>query len=100
MHTIKQADKLWCPMSRVVFEGDPTPPRNRTKFKADKDAYLHFSATACISDSCAMWRWVPKTAMRLEIIEEGLEHREVNRVGPVDPTHGFCGLAGRPGSAA
>lgn len=49
----------------------------------------------CIAEQCAMWRWVPKTGRRNEpTVMNGMIEVYVPASGP--PTHGFCGLAGRP----
>lgn len=73
MHTPEQAKDLWCPMARVgVLPGAGGPA-------GINDPTVEFH-TNCIADKCAMWRWVPA--------ELGARHKP--------PTHGYCGLAGRP----
>ena len=61
----------------------------------------------CIASQCAMWRWQPSTTTHKErrietkryafpggVIEDRCV--EINVNVPDAPTHGYCGLAGRP----
>lgn len=55
------------------------------------------SAAGCMADKCACWRWTPKEGERPEVVQEvnGFK-RVITKHGPMTPTHGYCGLAGRP----
>lgn len=53
-------------------------------------------AALCIASKCAFWRWTPKEGMREEVVTHGDTKRIVDRMGPINPTHGHCGIAGRP----
>lgn len=72
MHTVDQAKVLYCPMGRGRGSGE-----------------------RCIAQHCAAWRWIPKTGVRPEVVSNAGIKRVVREDGPVPPTHGYCGLAGR-----
>lgn len=72
-HTPEQARDLWCPMVRVGVMPSSGGP------SAVNDPTVDLHGT-CIADKCAMWRW---TAPQLGKRDKA-------------PTHGYCGLAGRP----
>lgn len=96
-HTPEQARELWCPMSKF----------------ADKDIRVLQQST-CIANCCAMWQWIPsgKTYPKFTVVPlsggagragdagggggAGRAGREEYVDTPVPPTHGYCGLAGRP----
>lgn len=130
MHTPEQAKGLWCPMARVAQAGNVDIPvaynRSLTKshhpmkcVSTDPDQFQLgeeaptatvlvlkgeqslSSASMCIGDKCAMWRWAPaeetRTKMRTapnptkpgETIEYQVQEQ-------LKSDHGYCGLAGRP----
>lgn len=115
--TPEEARKLWCPMVRIVRHVDVyreipsvggSHPLATDEIKethvvggcnttSRRQVLPHFR---CIADQCAMWRWVPKTGIRPEVIDDPRlgpgGKRVIHRDGPIAPTHGFCGLAGRP----
>lgn len=72
-HTTEQAKALWCPMARL--DGVNGSYNRET-------VYSHLYPF-CISDECAMWRWMPNDGRTLDEIKAG-------------QTQGYCGLAGRP----
>lgn len=102
MLTREQAAATWCPMvrltactsageiqngqtvfNRVELGGDPAP-----KWP---------TASGCIADKCAMWRWAGVTDIERMDMDEG-------RLTAVEllqrPARGYCGLAGAPRGAA
>lgn len=80
MHTIKQAESLWCPMVR--FEGDVGGSLNRGSLNSNPtNADISFEGDVdgvtkpiqkqkygchCVSDKCAMWRWETKPRLESE----------------------------------
>jgi hypothetical protein len=70
----------------------------------DPDVKFHGN---CIAERCAMWRWAPGVGMHQEIntgevryVMAGFGFKRIN-IGdtfdvPNAPTHGYCGLSGRP----
>lgn len=100
MHTPEQALNLWCPMSRV------TATDRNGKVVVGQSVFnrldLAGSATwpesaNCIGDKCAMWRWgstdsapPPNATPGALYVAEKVQ----------STTHGYCGLAGTPWSAA
>ncbi len=77
---------------------------NNKRMAAD---HQPLASCRCIADKCGMWRWVPVTTthgeLRIEkkqvaLVPFGSEMRsfEVTVQVPDAPTHGYCGLAGRP----
>lgn len=94
MNTVTEASKLWCPMVRVGV----TPASGGPAAVNDPTSIAEFFGW-CIGDKCATWRWVPsgKTIREKCVIDRGhgnfqMGHKDV----PTKPTHGYCGLAGRP----
>lgn len=69
-HTVEQAKELWCPMARHHDTIEP----------AD-----------CIASQCAMWRWQPEPP---DLSTYPDPPRNPHK--PQQPTHGYCGLAGKP----
>lgn len=95
MMTEDEARKKWCPNLLSL---------------ADIDVDIH-----CVASDCMAWRWLPLmcddawiAAVKKAAEELGdkspnrnkaAAHVNANRADyglPTSPTHGFCGLAGRP----
>lgn len=88
-HTVEEAKALWCPMARVGVRPDAGGP------SAINDPSVLTFHGVCIGDSCAMWRWEPRTGPAPEI-RPGKFPAPPQRGERLEPTHGYCGLAGRP----
>jgi hypothetical protein len=116
MMTIEQAAEVWCPMVRIARRETFTV---RTALASDMEsvhdehfivagcnrdalgsgnrgpdgAHNALNSCRCIADKCAMWRWEPRT---------GPSKLSGHPIAPplpgprMEPTHGYCGLAGRP----
>lgn len=84
-----EAGKLWCPMVRMEQQ-------RSTGCSAVNDPFG--TNGVCIGSACAMWRWSPaKTKKELQIVpNDAGGGDEVYVDVPQPPTHGYCGLAGRP----
>ena len=110
-HTEAKARELWCPMVRIArrevvninfAEGEPYEPVIVGGCNTDALGRTRVPASCrCIASECAMWRWVPSDeGMRYSGIEvfrlPNGRVEERAKYEPVPPTHGFCGLAGRP----
>ena len=55
------------------------------------------SASSCMADKCACWRWVAKDGEFQEVVEDANGFKRIiTKNGPSPSTHGYCGLAGRP----
>ena len=95
MNTVEEAQKLWCPMQRIARTGGGETLAAYNMIDDWKDGVS--TGIGCISSACACWRWMPKEGERPEVIQEvsGFK-RVITRHGPMTPTHGYCGLAGRP----
>lgn len=89
-HTPEQAKELWCPMAKYAVKSIRIPDESM-----------------CIAEKCAMWRWMPSTTTHPERIVRDTfadgtsrdpDRRFVEKtIHVLDmPTHGYCGLAGRP----
>lgn len=95
MNTVEEAVKLWCPMQRIVQTGGRETLAAYNMIDDWKDGVS--TGIGCISHACACWRWHPKEGVRKEVVEHANGFKQViTRKGPVTPTHGYCGLAGRP----
>lgn len=119
--TPEDARYLWCPMVRmarhevVTVEGAPVGnmapvyEQHHVVAGCNTDALggLRVPASCrCIADKCAMWRWSPSTTTHTErkvVAKKGgpgsptaPTWTEVGVDVPDAPTHGFCGIAGRP----
>lgn len=88
MYTPAEAMKLWCPMVRVAVSQKAGGPCSVN----DPTALVQ---ATCIADLCAMWRW-EHTTKSVPTMTEGARTFEQKVV----KTHGYCGLAGAPWSAA
>jgi hypothetical protein len=88
MLTVKEANEKWCPMVRIARRETPheagggmpaivggcnTDALGRNRIPA---------SCTCIADKCAMWMWIG---------DFNLDTCQYN-----EPTHGYCGLAGKP----
>ena len=123
MHTPEEASALWCPMARVAqfgatetsasynrslstmhrpvtaafatpenFQLGDDPPPTKTVMILEINSAIS-GASKCISDECAMWRWGTT-----EHIPAHMEPGKLYAAERVQSTtHGYCGLAGRPG---
>lgn len=89
MHTPEEARDLWCPMIRMAVTPKAGGPC------AVNDPTNSLAPAACIADGCAMWRW-ERTTASVPTTTEGARTFEQRVV----KTHGYCGLAGTPWSAA
>lgn len=88
-HTPAQARELWCPMVRVGVQPSSGGP------SAINDPTTVNYHGSCIAETCAMWRWVPpKTTYKPTGGNNAFVEEHIYE--PVAPTHGYCGLAGRP----
>lgn len=81
MHTEEQAREKWCPFARAIVLGtgdfgDFQLAINRT------DRGGASLAALCIASDCMAWRWK--------------KSKQDNLGTWMDPTHGYCGLAGAP----
>lgn len=79
--TPTEASSVWCPMARVIFIKDDSVPSgqpawNRVQPDQPEAEVRATTATMCLGNRCAMWRWVDDQ--------------------PVDVRRGYCGLAGSP----
>jgi len=80
---IGEAYQTWCPMTRMEkatsrgFVNGGQVVFNRVEIEGDSKPGLP-SASFCVADRCAMWRWLPSEDL------DGSEAR------------GYCGLAGLP----
>lgn len=81
--------QLWCPMVRMEQQ-------RSTGCSAVNDPKIY--SANCIGSCCAMWRWMPgKVKKVLQIVpNDAGGGDEVYVDVPQPPTHGYCGLAGRP----
>ncbi len=75
IHTPDQATQMICPMRR----------------------YSDGTLGNCNADGCMMWRWEYKEEMRQEVYtnSDGSKSLVMKR-GSASPTHGYCGIAGKP----
>ena len=88
MHTPEQANNLWCPMARVALvpkAGGPAAINDPTTL----------TPARCVADQCTMWRWERTT----ESVQSETQGARTFKQRVVQ-THGYCGLAGTPWSAA
>ena len=92
LRTPEQSRLLTCPIARVSGL-NPTPSK-------------------CQAQDCMFWRWEPVPAdhpaflaARAKLMQDGMAHKAAvaqimadrSAYGvPTSPTHGFCGMAGRP----
>ena len=113
IHTETKARELWCPMVRIARReliqphAPDTAYNNTVVAGCNTDALGRTRVPAscrCIASECAMWRWVPsdETHQERRIVPvevgntRGIRKMEVTVNVPNAPTHGYCGLAGRP----
>lgn len=92
-NTPANAQKLWCPMVRLVSKGDNGLVSNgQTGLnRIDSGGVPHIpSASKCIAGNCAMWRWV-SDPLKLPITVGAEAHR-----AQMAAHRGYCGLAGKP----
>ena len=92
VRTPEEAERLLCPLART-FQSGPTHPH-------------------CRGPVCALWRWQKLSADLLKphitarmadqggkdhkaAVEWVMDNREALGI-PLKPTHGFCGMGGRP----
>ena len=73
MHTVEEANELWCPMIRVA---NGTEVSNCAVNEPDLFNASITKLTRCNGDGCMMWRWSTSGAWGERL--------------------GFCGLAGKP----
>ena len=91
MHTPEQARNLWCPMVRAS-NGEDQPANT-----GNSEPYRTPPFARCIGGKCAMWRWgSTDSAPPPNATPGALYVAEKVR----STTHGYCGLAGTPRSAA
>ena|ERR1019366_2671643 len=102
MNTAKEATELWCPMVRIVRrETELDGSISAIIGGCNTDALGHNRIPAsclCVADKCAMWRWVPKRgpAPAPPPHIRGTLPMPAPIGERIDPTHGYCGLAGAP----
>lgn len=106
--TEQQAGTLWCPMSRVgIVAGEHAVAVNR---HGNPGAIEEESR--CLGSACMFWRWVglkadpAHAAAVAKLMREGnVAHPKAAKMVaddpekyglPGKPTHGYCGIAGKP----
>lgn len=97
MNTPEQARELWCPMVRIARRETIEHRTGYQETYRDEEVAVAGCNTdalggnrvpascRCIADQCAMWRWIPR-----------IFDTDVGDPLQLPPTHGYCGLAGRP----
>lgn len=58
-----------------------------------KKICVHTDDGGCVGDDCMAWRWVPNVG-DIRVVPSPGGPYIVREEAP--PTHGYCGLAGRP----
>lgn len=111
-HTPEQAKELWCPMVRLAGclpNGEVQPGQtvvNRLQINLNSGAEIP-SSSKCLAEKCSMWRWEPSKTTHAErrVIDmsqygtgfnPGMQFVETTVQVPDAPTHGYCGISGRP----
>ena len=87
-HTTEEVKNLWCPMARM----------DGVNGSYNRETVASHEHPTCIADDCAAWRWTPtgETNMAEKVVTDGGYSRIIHVRVPTAPTHGCCGLAGRP----
>jgi hypothetical protein len=104
-HTVEEASKSWCPMSRVFVPLTDIRGNMRAAISANRpseDPDAGYKAATCLSSGCMMWRWAmvrnpnwePQTIGMALTVRRHPE--DIPREYIDSTTHGYCGLAGRP----
>lgn len=108
--TPTEAASTWCPMARIARREEVRQQRVLPSSEdhaviiggCNRDVLGDTDSPAscrCLADCCAMWRWQAKFGHRTIVKTDGPPGREnytAQVYGPIPPTHGYCGLAGRP----
>ena len=88
-------------------------PKTASNFSCPQSMGRSPCAISCVGTGCAAWRWYPlqasdpafAAAIRKKITDDKFEHNKAvkfvmdNREAlglPTKPTHGYCGIAGKP----
>ena len=93
--TEEEAKTKWCPFARVIVgQADGShiatqPPYNRFQRADDRTAVP--PASYCIGSACMAWRWIKP----IPRFKEGTMEVDPETLN-LPPTHGYCGLAGKP----
>lgn len=74
MITVKEAEKMWCPMTRMVaFDRSPSQDVSYSATASNRSA-AGLRGT-CIGDQCMMWRWGDSDSTHVEMVTYNLSAR-------------------------
>jgi hypothetical protein len=80
-YTEEEAKKNWCPFARV------REANNGAAAAVNIRSFHSNPHVRCIASACMAWRWKSRF---------GTDPDNPENCAVLPPTHGYCGLAGRP----